>query len=270
MPSPFPGMDPWLEGARWPGLHSELIVEIRRQLVPQLQPRYHPFIDQYQTRTLVSDLDIKIGPDVAISTVSSKPMRPRSVGANAAEAKKRGPIAMTNSLTERTRQARILIRDMERRRLVTVIEILSPANKNQPGREKYLQKWERILDNSVNLVELDLLRLGQRIPMLEPYPEGFYFILVSRARKRPHSEVWAIDLDDSLPDVPIPLLRQDAASVRLQYALDQCYELGGYQQIMNDRAELRPSLSSEWAAWCGERLRTAGKLDLILENASRA
>ena len=30
MPSPFPGMDPYLEGSAWMGVHTELSVEIAR------------------------------------------------------------------------------------------------------------------------------------------------------------------------------------------------------------------------------------------------
>ncbi len=40
MPSPFPGMDPYLEGYLWPDVHQALATQIRRQLAPLLQPRY--------------------------------------------------------------------------------------------------------------------------------------------------------------------------------------------------------------------------------------
>ena len=40
MPSPFPGMDPYLEGALWTTVHFSLSAEIVRQLAPKVRPRY--------------------------------------------------------------------------------------------------------------------------------------------------------------------------------------------------------------------------------------
>src|SRR5438094_6583195 len=40
MPSPFPGMDPYLEGYLWPDVHQALAAKIRQQLAPRLRPRY--------------------------------------------------------------------------------------------------------------------------------------------------------------------------------------------------------------------------------------
>ncbi len=40
MPSPFPGMDPYLEGSTWMNFHGQLCAEIARQLGPKLRPRY--------------------------------------------------------------------------------------------------------------------------------------------------------------------------------------------------------------------------------------
>jgi Protein of unknown function (DUF4058) len=38
MPSPFPGMDPYLEGYLWPDVHHALVSKIRQLLVPHLSP----------------------------------------------------------------------------------------------------------------------------------------------------------------------------------------------------------------------------------------
>jgi Protein of unknown function (DUF4058) len=40
MPSPFPGMDPYLEGSLWTTFHFSLAAEIVRQLSPKVPPRY--------------------------------------------------------------------------------------------------------------------------------------------------------------------------------------------------------------------------------------
>lgn len=40
MASPFPGMDPYLEGELWQEFHETLASEIRAQLMPRLAPKY--------------------------------------------------------------------------------------------------------------------------------------------------------------------------------------------------------------------------------------
>ena len=42
MPSPFPGMDPYLEGTEWQSFHADLCSQMGRQLAPLLQPKYIP------------------------------------------------------------------------------------------------------------------------------------------------------------------------------------------------------------------------------------
>ena len=42
MPSPFPGMNPYLEYPdRWPTVHNRLIVALADLLTPQLLPKYY-------------------------------------------------------------------------------------------------------------------------------------------------------------------------------------------------------------------------------------
>lgn len=47
MPSPFPGMDPYLEGYLWPDGHSALANKIRQSLTPQLRPKYTARLEVY-------------------------------------------------------------------------------------------------------------------------------------------------------------------------------------------------------------------------------
>ena len=59
-------------------------------------------------------------------------------------------------------------------RLVTSIEILSPSNKRPrtPGYDLYLRKRQSLLLGDANLVEIDLLRGGSRMPMLDLWPDS--------------------------------------------------------------------------------------------------
>ena len=77
------------------------------------------------------------------------------------------------------------IRDTANRQLVTAIEVLSPINKRGDGRAEYLAKRRRILLSTAHLLEIDLLRQGQRVPMQQPLPRSPYFIFLSRGEKEP-------------------------------------------------------------------------------------
>src|SRR5262245_49327381 len=129
MASPFPGMDPFLEGDLWTSFHTQFAVEIARQLSPKLRPRYAALTEKrYVTDT---------PEDVAIAVHTMAP----DVGVLEPE-----PIPHTW----------IEIRDTEQRRLVTTIEFLSPTNKHGDGRAEYLRRRWTILKSDVHLLEIDL------------------------------------------------------------------------------------------------------------------
>src|SRR5690348_5841049 len=65
MPSPFPGMDPYLEGPLWTSVHSQMAVEIARQLTPMLVPKYAALTER---RLVLTTPDVEDG--VTISTTS--------------------------------------------------------------------------------------------------------------------------------------------------------------------------------------------------------
>jgi hypothetical protein len=97
------------------------------------------------------------------------------------------------------------------RRLVTSIEVLSPSNKKRrsPGWKKYLRKRQGLLLGKSNLVELDLLRGGNRLPMLDPWPASPYTLLVAREERAPRCRVWPAFFDRPLPPIPVPLSRPE-------------------------------------------------------------
>ena len=74
MPSPFPGMDPYLEGALWTTVHFSLSAEIVRQLAPKLRPRYlvlpaERFVTETPESVAISTADIY--PDVSVAETRS-------------------------------------------------------------------------------------------------------------------------------------------------------------------------------------------------------
>src|SRR5262249_36067050 len=131
----------------------------------------------------------------------------------------------------------------------------SPTNKRGDGRDEYLAKRARILRSTAHLVEIDLLRQGQRVPMREPLPPAPYFMFVSRAEDRPMTEVIPTSIDQPLPEVPIPLLPGDPdVALDLQKALSNAYDLLGYDLAIDYTAPPDVQLGTEEAAWAEARL----------------
>jgi hypothetical protein len=142
------------------------------------------------------------------------------------------------------------IRDRRDRRLVTVIELLSPANKySSPDRDQYLVKRGRLLASAVHLVEIDLLRGGPRMPFASALPECDYYAMVSRMEKRPKADFWAIHLRNPLPVIPIPLRQPEPdARLDLQAVLHHVYDAARYGNYVYEGTP-QPALRGEDAAW---------------------
>lgn len=85
------------------------------------------------------------------------------------------------------------IRRRPGRELVTVIELLSPANIKGDGRDAYLAKRASLFAEKVSLVELDLLLKGRRLPLGAPLPRGDFHVLVSKAAKHSICDVFCLE-----------------------------------------------------------------------------
>lgn len=227
MQSPFPGMDPYLEDpAFWPDFHLTFIGAWREAIADVLPESYEARLDEAIHVVPVSSEKLKLPyPDVAVS-------RRKKSGAKGPPSQATAllePVVIPHELTEEVRQARIEILHRPQRKLVCVLEMLSPANKRGEGFMEFCAKRISILQQKVHLVELDLLVAGQRLPLAEPLPPGDYFALISRANRRPDCEVYAWSVRQTLPSIPLPLLPPDAdAIVDLQLVFRQAYERGRY------------------------------------------
>jgi Protein of unknown function (DUF4058) len=254
MPSPFPGMDPYLEDpARWPDFHGAMIYAIRAALTPLLPERYSAGVDQY-VWLHEPDLDTRrrLGKPNAFVTDEAEPTAGPVASALAALA---APAVSTLPVVRRTGPRYVRITDPEHRRVVTVIELLSPSNKDSAGdRDAYLAKRNEYLATGVNLVEIDLLRAGERLPLGDPAPDpGDYYVIVSLADAFPHVGVWPFTVRDPLPEVPVPLSGPDpAARVNLRACLDRAYDEARYR-INYDRPPT-PRLRKPDATWARDLL----------------
>lgn len=150
------------------------------------------------------------------------------------------------------------IRDRESRKLITVIELLSPTNKDGAGGStQYLGKRENLILNGVNFVEIDLLRGGTRPPILK-LPACDYYVMVARPQDWPHVGLWPLRLEDRLPKIPIPLKPTDRdAEIELQPLVDGIYDRAGYEDYVYSTPP-DPPLSANDEAWVKERLTAAG------------
>jgi len=142
-----------------------------------------------------------------------------------------------------SRARRIEIVKLPEQSLITVIEVLSPSNKAGAGRSEYLAKRNELIDQeTVHLVEIDLLLGGSRMPMSRRLPPGDYYATVARAERRPDAEVYAWTIRRPLPAVPIPLHTPDHdASLQLAEVVSMAYDRGGFARAMRYDKLLPPT-----------------------------
>ncbi len=259
MPSPFPGMDPYLESpVIWPDVHHELISEIRAALNPKLRPGY---VVRVELRVYISDDDDPgrslLVPDVRVDTSpkrkgAKKPKR--ELVPSVTE-----PLIVPTLMDEEIEEAFLKIIHVESDSLVTVIEVLSPANKmrGSSGRASFMAKRHSIMNTEVHWVEIDLLRGGTPSVTDPPLrPSSDYRVLVSRADQRTRTRYWPIGVRHALPVVGIPLRGKDPeVPLDLGAVFTTAYERAAYDASVDYRKEPRPPLQGDDAKWARELLR---------------
>ena len=201
MPSPFPGMNPYLEQPDiWHDFHEAFIPAIRDQIAAELAAHYIVKIDEQvyihepsaEQRLLLGRGDVLVAQRRPSTDTGSAP----------AAASVASPAQIALPVVDFEGLSFLEIYDKRDRRLVTVIELLSPANKySGSDREQYLGKRGGLLKSWTHFIEIDLLRGGPRMPFGTPLPECAYYALVSRMEKRPQADLWPIGLRDPLPSI---------------------------------------------------------------------
>lgn len=261
MPSPFPGMDPYLEGDMWQEFHGTLANAIRQQLLTVLPSKYVALLAKRYvlyspsvSLLYLPDETRAIYPDVH---VAETPPRVAEAAVVYDTHTITPPAARLPSfMAEEVPLLSVVVQDVSNRRLVTAIEILSPVNKAGLGWAEYETKRRDLLMRPVHLLEIDLLRRGRRITLDGELPPTDYYAYLSRFTHRPLTDVWAIGLRDRLPVLPVPLLPPDEdVRLDLQRAVDACYDLVRYERLLDYRAAPPPPpLSEADAAWLAERV----------------
>jgi hypothetical protein len=255
-------MDPYLEGYLWPDVHHRLATQISDQLMPLLRPKYVARIEIHMVTDETPEAEIGIMyPDVEIvrtyQTSDQLPVLPRGTPTGEPTAASMTPITVSVPLLEfEVRLATVEIRDVAQNQLVTSIEILSPVNKREPGLSRYREKRQHLRTAKVHLLEIDLLRRGQRIQLHPHVRTSDYRVALIRAQARV-ADIWSINLPEPLPTVPVPLRAPDAdVLLNLATALATIYDRAAYDlSIQYTQPPPPPPLSVEARTWLQERLQ---------------
>jgi hypothetical protein len=262
-------MDPYIESLHlhlWEDFHDSLVNEIKNALFSVLPDRYvvrageRSYIvleprdirdeerhdAQADVTVLVSRTDLaEVSPSHATAVLEAVTTEPL-------------PVELMAMVEVEYRQAFLEISALAPgRKLITTIELLSPSNKrfNSPGWDLYLRKRQAHLSGQANLVEIDLLRGGRRMPMSGEWPDCPYYLLVGRKERAPRCTVWPAHFVRPLPVIPIPLAPPDPdIPLQIQPLVNQIYERSRYARDIDYRKPCRPRLSDAETKWLDDQL----------------
>jgi hypothetical protein len=232
----------------WPDVHNGVIAAIRDVLGPQLHPRYFVALEERVYVEEAPGLTLVGGPDLA--GVGSRQAGGGEARTAAAAVEVELPIA------DRVRDTYLEVRTAGEGEVVTVLEALSPANKRAgEGRRLYLQKRSAVLSALTSLVEIDLLRAGDSMPVIGNPPASDYAILVSRSWQRPRAHLLPFGLRDPIPLVPVPLRKgEEEPSLDVGAVLGGLYDRASYDLRVDYQRPAEPPLTGDDAAWAEGRI----------------
>lgn len=224
MPSPFPGMDPYLEDARlWPTFHSQLVACLYQLLLPNVADRYR----------------VRIAPRHYVTEMA----------------------LFTSVVREDHSEDTIEIRQRGDSKLVTLVDVVSPANKSMAGgRSAYLQTRSAAKEMGANLVEIDLVLQGE--PTLEYSREGLpawdYAVTVTRSTQPERYEIYTATIQKRLPKFRLPLITDDRDTVLdLQAAFARCYDQNDYERQIDYSKDPATRIADADGKWMRELLTHA-------------
>jgi len=250
-------MDPYIERSDiWPDFHDRFITYLCGALQPLLLPRYAALT---QERLYVVESDRTIRPDVSIKRFAFAPSR-----LNAAVLEIDPPTVFEIKREEIREPLLYIVEPAAGNHIVTAIEVLSPANKNPgPGRLSYAQKRDELWNSGTNLVEIDLLLLGENtvhasaaeLASLKPWN---YVMAVTRCWPSRH-EIYPVLLQKRLPRIGIPLASDDNdVALDLQAVFTRCWDEGPYPALLQYGGAAPKGLTADEGAWCEMTLAASG------------
>jgi Protein of unknown function (DUF4058) len=271
MPSPFPGMDPYLEHpSRWSEVHSRLISSIANGLERRLSDAYFISVEK-RVYQLTSDDAVLIGiPDTTLATfsrVANTSPQDDGIASEATVTLKPAAAYLANYLTVtlpipmEVRESYLEVRDIETGDVITAIEILSPVNKRSgEGRRVYELKRQAILGSQTHFIELDLLRAGSPMAMQGSQAATDYRLLVSRASTRPRAQLYGFNVEQPIPIIPVPLRPGEPdLDLDLKGFLHEIYAQARYARRIDYQQSPVPPLPEVSQAWAIDRIHSASR-----------
>jgi hypothetical protein len=246
-------MDPYLErSAVWSQFHGEFVYKVRKHVAGALPSNFAAIVDRHVYVVEPDEERVPVGkPDsFVIDDGDASGSRPGPATATLV-----APARVTLPRVRREGNRFIRIVNEDDLRVVTVIEILSPSNKRTgDDRDAYLAKRNEYLASRLNLVEIDFLRGGTRMPVDVP-PAADYLALVSRSSEYPRADVWPFGVRDPLPTIPVPL-GGDVAELTLDLSAPfrEAYDDGHYCRLVTYTRPPTPPLREPDATWARELL----------------
>lgn len=240
-------MDPYLEGSLWPDVHNSLAYLTKVQLASRVGADYVVHMNNYTVEDTSPEEDVGIlYPDVEVMQKAKEN--------EASYHSKTTPATLVLPALKpvEVRIPVVEIRDKKHNKLITAIEILSPVNKRKPGLQPYREKRLRLHYAGVNLLEIDLLRRGER-PLEHPFiPPRHYIVSLLRAGEG-QTQIWAMNVTDPLPVLPTPLKHPDSDTfLDLAQALKDVYDQGLFHKSINyQELPPPPSFTQEELTWMG-------------------
>jgi hypothetical protein len=220
-------MDPYLEHPEvWPELHSQLISRMQNEMNRQL-------------------------PDHLVASVYRHVPIRETNGEGTTHPSSRDP---------RRGSPFLQIEQVPSRQAVTVMELLTPLTKQKSRvRAAYLANRKSYHQRKINMVEMDLLRDGERVQEESAPDDNDYFVMVQTFAPHTATATWRFSVRKSLPTISIPVtamaLRLTSPSepenlpLRLQTCFQQAYEGACFDKSVNYDRPPVPPLRPADAAW---------------------
>jgi hypothetical protein len=253
-------MDPYLEHpALWPDVHNSLIAAIRDALAPLVAPRYYIGLERRTYLLSLDDLVFVGRPDVAVLTSTTRVAEAQAPAYEVATSSLPSPLWVELPTADEVSDNYLEIRPADGGKVITVLELLSPANKlHERGREIYESKRSAIFGSRTNLVEIDLMRAGEPMPLRGKPVRSDYRILISRSWQRPRAQLYHFNLREPIPAISVPLQRgEDEPVLDLNAVLHDLYARARYDLMLDYDQPPVPPLNDDDAAWARELIADA-------------
>jgi hypothetical protein len=163
-------------------------------------------------------------------------------------------------LPDELRETYLEVRETGTDYVVTVLELVSSTNKRAGrGRRIYEDKRMEVLARRTHLVEIDLIRAGEPMPIVGNGGVSDYRILMSRGDCGPSATLYAFGVRQPIPPFSLPLKpAEQEPTVDLGRILHDLYDRAGYDLRLDYTGAPHPPLPPAEAAWADQLLRQKG------------